>query len=185
MEWIAENRLWVAGGLLTLLLVYWFTRPGRSGEKKRGGRTKTTPGVIDAYFRRYGWTYSRAAPDVWLTGWRTGVSSFRMFVRLTRHWIYFTISPFVTGHQGPGHGERFYHYLLRLSRDIDMAKFCIDSDGDVVLTVELPCANLDYEEFADAIKALCHIADETYVELSRLAQDRNAPSRYDEYGFVR
>ena len=82
-----------------------------------------------------------------------------------------------------GRREKIYRHLLRLNRDIDLAKFCLDGDGDVVLTVELPRANLDYEEFADAIKALCHIADETYAELRKLARDPNALSRYDEWSF--
>lgn len=137
------------------------------------------PETIDGFFEKYGWTYQRDTPDVWRTGWRGDVASFRMFIKLTENWIYFTISPFVVAPKKPECKEKLYFHLLRLNRDINMAKFCIDSDGDLVLTVELPCANLDYEEFSDAIGALCYYADDTYLEMLNLAQNAGAPSRYD------
>ncbi len=136
------------------------------------------PETIDNFFKQYGWTFQRETNDVWNTGWRGDASSFRMFIKLTDNWIYFTISPFVVAPKKPECKERLYYTLLRLNRDINMAKFCVDSDGDIVLTVELPCANLDYDEFSDAIGALCYYADDTYVELLNLATNPNATSRY-------
>ena len=65
-----------------------------------------------------------------------------------------------------------------MERDINMAKYCVDSEGDVVLTVEMPRANLDYGEFAEAIKVLCHYADDTYREMISIARNPNASSRY-------
>jgi hypothetical protein len=141
-----------------------------------------TPETIDGFFQQYGWTYQRDmqdAPDVWNTGWRGDAASFRMFIKLTDNWIYFTISPFVVAPKKPECKEKLYYHLLRLNRDVNMAKFCIDNDGDVVLTVELPCTDLDYNEFSDAIGALCYYADDTYVEMLNLATTPNAASRYD------
>ncbi len=138
-----------------------------------------TPETIDGFFEKYGWTFQRDTPDVWNTGWRGDASSFRMFVKLTDNWIYFTISPFVVAPKKPECKEKLYHSLLRLNRDVNMAKFCVDGDGDVVLTVELPGANLDYDEFSDAIGALCYYADDTYVELLNLGTNAQATSRYD------
>jgi hypothetical protein len=180
MGWLAENWLWVAGSLLLLFFVYRFARPGQAAQKT-GGRQKAkmSPALVDAYFQRYKWMYQRTAPGVWQTGWRSNVASFQMFVKLTSRWIYFTVSPFVSGPIDPNRSERLNHYLLRLNRDINMAKFCLDSDRNIVLTVEMPCANLDYEEFADALNTLCHYAEDVYIELRNLARNPTAPSRYD------
>ncbi len=191
MEWLAENWLWAGGISLTILFIYSFTRPGRSTGQNRkvsssNKRIQMSPEVIDGYFGRYGWRYQRTVGTaMWQTGWRSAVSLFPIFVKMTRYWIYFTIVPFVPTPQNSQCAERVQRHLLRLNRDINMAKFCIDSDGDVVLTVELPCANLDYEEFADAIKSLCQIADDTYAEVARLATNPGAPSRYDGFVFAR
>ncbi|MBN1888419.1 MAG: YbjN domain-containing protein [Thermoflexales bacterium] len=137
------------------------------------------PEVINGFFEKYEWTYQYDPPGVWNTGWRGDASSYRMFVKLTDNWIYFTIAPFVVAPKKDECKSKLYHTLLRLNRDINLAKFCLDSDGDVVMTVEMPCANLDYTEFSDAIGALCYYADDTYVELLNLATKPDAPSRYD------
>ena len=65
---------------------------------------------------------------------------------------------------------QLYRHLLRLNREMNMAKFAIDDDADVVLTVELPTENLDESEFKDALDALSYYADRHYVEVLNLAQ---------------
>lgn len=137
------------------------------------------PETIDSYFEQYEWAYEKSKENVWLTGFRGDVSSFRIFVKVTEHWVYFTISPFVVAPKDEAATHRLNWHLLRLNRDINMAKFCLDSDGDIVLTVELPTESLDYSEFSDALGALSHYADDTYLEILNLAQTPNAPSRYD------
>jgi hypothetical protein len=137
------------------------------------------PEKIDGFFEQYEWSYDRSGEDVWLTGFRGDVSSFRIFVKVTEHWAYFTIAPFVVAPKDESCSSRLNRHLLRLNRDINMAKFCLDSDGDIVLTVEMPTENLDYSEFSDALGALSHYADDTYVEILNLAQSTTASSRYD------
>lgn len=140
----------------------------------------TTAETIDEHFRQYGWSFQRKEGERdWLTGFRGDVAAFRVAVRLTDNWIYFTIIPFVLGPRRPECAARLYYHLLRLNRDITMAKFALDSEDDVLLTVELPTENLDYSEFSDALAVLAHFADDSYLELLNLAQVPGAPSRYD------
>ena len=139
------------------------------------------PETIDGFFEKYGWTFQRDKdkPDVWTTGWRGDAASFRMFIKLTENWVYFTVAPFVVAPKKPECAEKLYYVLLRLNRDVNFAKFCVDGDGDVVLTVEMPSTHLDYDEFSDALGALCYYADDTYVELLNLATNPNTTSRYE------
>ena len=137
-----------------------------------------TPETIDSYFEQYGWKYKRDEDGDWITGFRGDVQSFRFFIRMTEHWIYFTISPFIVAPKDPVCAQRLHTHLMRLNRDINMAKFCLDQDMDVVLTVELPRESLDYSEFSDAIGALCHYADNHYLEIINLAQNPKAASPY-------
>ncbi|MBU0491344.1 MAG: YbjN domain-containing protein [Chloroflexi bacterium] len=137
-----------------------------------------TPETIDSYFEQYGWKYKRDEDGDWITGFRGDVQSFRFFVRLTEHWVYFTISPYIVAPKDPVCQQRLHTHLMRLNRDINMAKFCLDNDMDVVLTVELPREGFDYSEFADAIGALSHYADNHYVEVVNLAQSPTAASQY-------
>lgn len=50
---------------------------------------------VEEYFQRYGWSYSRDSDNTWITGVRTRVSSFRIFVRITEHWVFFVVNPLV------------------------------------------------------------------------------------------
>ncbi len=127
---------------------------------------------VHEFFDTYGWKYDfELSSSTWHTGFRGSAANFNVFVHLTENWIYFTISPFVNGSQDPECEHKLHRYLLRLNHAINMAKFSLDSDGDVVLTVELPTENLDYSEFADGLNALSFYADAHYLEILNVAQD--------------
>ena len=55
--------------------------------------------------------------------------------------------------------RELYRHLLRLNREINLAKFAIDDDDDVVLTVELPTEEARYVSMKDALEALAYYAD--------------------------
>ena len=42
--------------------------------------------------------------------------------------------------------EKLYHQLLKLNGEILLARFSLDEDGDVILSVELPLHDLDASE---------------------------------------
>ncbi|HEY7956093.1 MAG: YbjN domain-containing protein [Polyangia bacterium] len=117
-----------------------------------------------------GWPFERVDDHTWRSGFRGDVNSFRFFVRLTDNWIFFTIVPFVVAPKHESQALQLYRHLLRLNREINMAKFAIDDDADVVLTVELPTENLDESEFKDALDALSYYADRHYLDVLNLAQ---------------
>jgi hypothetical protein len=140
-----------------------------------------TPETIEEYFSRYEWSYTRSSENTWITGVRTSVSSFRIFIRLSEHWIYFVINPFVVAPPDPQDRLRFYYHVLRLNLDMNMAKFGLDSDGDLFLAVELPTENFGYSHFADALNGISHHAERLYSEVFNMAHNPALlRGRYDE-----
>ena len=128
--------------------------------------------TVHDYFKTFGWKFEYdPATHTWLTGFRGETSNFDVLVHLTDDWLYFIISPFVNAPRDESCERGLFAYLLRANHAINMAKFSVDTDGDVVLTVELPTENLDYSEFADGINALSFYADQHYVEVLNLARD--------------
>jgi hypothetical protein len=125
---------------------------------------------VEEYLSRDGWPFERLDNYTWRSGFRGDVNSFRFFVRLTENWIFFTIVPFVVGPKEEETALKLYRHLLRLNREVNMAKFAIDDDHDVVLTVELPTQNLGESEFKDALDALSYYADRHYLDILNLAQ---------------
>jgi len=137
-----------------------------------------TPENIEDYFDRYGWTFARVKDEVWQTSFRGLTSSYRITVQLTDNWMFFVINPFVVAPEEPDRRLRLYHHLLRLNYEANMAKFGIDADGDVFLTIELPTERFDYNHFAEALSALSHYADTHYRDVFNLAHNDDAITHY-------
>lgn len=140
-----------------------------------------TPDTIESYFKEYGWTYERMDDTHFLSGFDSEViDTFPIYITLSPSWVYFAIIPFVSAPEDPECERALYQHLLRMCQEINMAKFSIDPDGDVVLAVELPRENLDYSEFSDALGALSYYADQAYPTVYALATDPKATSSFAE-----
>jgi hypothetical protein len=59
--------------------------------------------------------------------------------------------------------------LLRLNRDINLAKYSVDDDGDVILSAEYRIENLDPSEIRDAVDVLSFYADKHHADVHALA----------------
>jgi hypothetical protein len=131
-----------------------------------------SPETVEDFLQRDGWYFERV-PDgnvpTWRSGFRGEVAPFRFYVRLTDNWVFFIISPFVLTGKAAATPE-LYRRLLRLNQDMTLAKFALDNDEDVVLTVEFPTESIDYSEFKDALDVLAYYADRHYLEVLNLAQ---------------
>jgi len=136
--------------------------------------------VLEEYFERFNWTYERVGDSDFRTGFRGDVSQFRIVIRLAGDWVYFSIAPFVVAPHDPECERKLYRRLLKLNHEMNMAKFTVDQDGDVILTVELPSENLDYSEFSDALGALAYYADDSYVPVFVLAHVPQAHSLFED-----
>ena len=117
-----------------------------------------------------GWPYDRIASDTWRSHFRGRSVSCPFLLRLDPDgYVIFAIVPFLRTPAAPENAARLYERLLVLNQSMLMAKFSIDDDLDVVLSVEYPVAELDESEFADALDVLAYYADRHYDELLRLS----------------
>ena len=135
-----------------------------------------TPETLGEYFEKYGWAFRQTGESGFVTWFRGDVSTFRISVNVTKDWVYFSISPFVVVPKEPECERKLHKHLLLLNHEMNMAKFTIDEEGDVILTVEFPSENLDYSEFSDALGVLSYHADDTYAKVFVLAHVPEAQS---------
>ncbi len=140
-----------------------------------------TSEMIDNYFKQYGWRYQQIDEQNWQTGCRGDVASYTIRIRANEKWIYFSIVPFAIAPKKEL-WPRLHFYLLRANQEMNVAKFYLDADTDIVLAVELPADSLDYSEFERALNALSWYADEHYLAVLNLAQNVGAPSKYEQGG---
>jgi hypothetical protein len=127
---------------------------------------------IHKFFETYGWRCDYDEETrTWHTGFRGRVCNFPIFVQLTENWLYLILTPFVNAPVNPLCEPKLHRLLLELNHGINMAKFGIDADGDVVLSVELPTENIGYSQFADGLNALGYYADVHYLPVLNTAQN--------------
>ena len=140
-----------------------------------------TAETIESYFEQYGWIYERLDETHFVSGFQSEAEeTFPIYVTLTPNWVYFAIVPYVSAPQDAACEGQLYKHLLRLCQQINLAKFSVDPDGDISLSVELPREHLDYSEFSDALGALAYYTDQTYLGIQTLASDPNALSSFTE-----
>jgi hypothetical protein len=114
---------------------------------------------IAGYFDSYGWKYVRQEPSVFRTAFTGETGRYEVWLKVTDTWVFFCINPYVRKPAGQAHGPSTLHAVLRANHEVNLAKFAVDDDGDVSLSVELPADGFRYTHFCDALTALAHYAD--------------------------
>lgn len=115
-----------------------------------------------------GWT--RIASDTVRGQRRIGARNVPILARLDpKGFVTFAIVPFLASPSEEEAASRLYERLLTLNHALVMAKFSIDDDLDVVLSVDYPVATLDRSEIVDALGALSYYAELHYESLRAIA----------------
>jgi hypothetical protein len=135
-------------------------------------RVKLDAATVPALLQKGGWPAERLTADTWRSNFRGRSASFPVFVRVDREagWVHFAIVPFLRSPEDEAGAHRLYTRLMQLNQQLLMAKFSIDDDLDVVLSVEYPLAEIDDNEFADALDVLSYYADRHHAELAPLGR---------------
>ena len=123
---------------------------------------------VRACLLKDGWPVEVVSEATLRSRFRTGDRVFPVYVHLDEKlepaYATFAVIPFVrlpSEETGDALAER----LLVLNREMNMAKFSVDEDGDVVLSVEYPLADLDPSEIRDAVDVLSFYAEKYKTEI--------------------
>lgn len=116
--------------------------------------------ALPGYFDQFGWRYERRHPGEFLTGFSGDHCAWDIVVRVTDLVVTFTIAPYVDRPADAMPGPALLHVLLRSNHELNLAKLGLDLDHDVYLSVEMPADGFGYSQFAEALMAIAHYADE-------------------------
>ena len=135
---------------------------------------RTSAAEVARFFRRYGWSFERLDDDTFRTGFRGKNAAFVALVRVTPHWVVFTVNPFMRAPAG-GFGIATLRALAMANQEANLAKLGIDDDGDAFINVELPTEGFAFSHFVVALGALAQVADNVVVPLlqARAVDERN------------
>jgi hypothetical protein len=108
--------------------------------------------ALAGHLSKLGWKAAPHGDRTWRCAHVTPEGDLVVYVRLTDNWVIASIVPFLQTRGG--NSFELCRWLLRQNRDMFQAKFGIDDDGDIVLTVEVPTESLDFSELRSALESL-------------------------------
>lgn len=123
---------------------------------------------IRACLEADGWAVEELTPSTLRTRFRCREQVLSLLVHEEPRFVTFAVVPFVRMPDEPDLVEDVAAHLLRLNRELNFAKFSLDEDGDVLLSVEYRLSHLDPSEVRDAIDVLSFYADKHYGEVRAL-----------------
>jgi hypothetical protein len=117
-----------------------------------------------------GWPVDELSATTLQSRFRGKARIFPLLVHVEDAWVSFAVLPYVRAPDDPDDAEALLRQLLRFNRQMNLAKFSIDEDNDVVLSVEYRIADLDPSEVRDAVDVVSFYADKYHEEVGRLAR---------------
>lgn len=140
-------------------------------EGERKARPSLSPAGVENLLREGGWPCQQLQEDTWQSRFQGRSGDFTFFVRVDpKGYVAVAIVPFVKSPKLQRKAKALYQKLLELNQLVLMAKYSIDDDLDVVLSVEYPTSELDRSEFHDAINSLAYYADAHFPVVSDLCK---------------
>lgn len=130
---------------------------------------------IRACLTEEGWPVDVLSSAAIQSRFRGKARIFPMLIQTGEVFVTFAVLPYTHAPEDSEDAEALLRRLLQLNRQMNLAKFSIDEDDDVVLSVEYRLADLDPSEVRDAVNVVSFYADKYYEEVAKLA----AVERYD------
>jgi hypothetical protein len=127
---------------------------------------------VRAYLAGDGWPIEVVSEATMRTRFRGVDRVFPVFIHQDAPYVVFAVIPFTRLPEDEEAADALMERLLSHNREMNMAKFSIDEDGDVILSVEYRMEDLDPSEVRDAVDVLSFYAEKYRDELSAPARQR-------------
>ena len=116
-----------------------------------------------------GWPLEVLSETTMRSRFRGAGRLFPLLIHFEKLFLTFAVVPFTRLPEDSEASDELMRRLLKLNREINLAKFSIDDDGDVVLSVEYRLQDLDPSEVRDAVDVLSFYAEKHHPEVHKLA----------------
>ncbi len=123
---------------------------------------------IEQFLLDQGWPVTRIGPGTLRSSFRGADATFPLVVQFDDGWVKLMVLPIARMPADAQKAEALYEKLLRLNGEIMLARFSLDEDGDVLLSVEFPASELDPSEIRDSLDVLTYYAEKHQPEIKAI-----------------
>jgi hypothetical protein len=132
---------------------------------------------VRACLEHGGWPVEVVSATTMRSRFRGKTRVFHVFVRIEEEFVVFAVIPYERLPEDEAASDTLVVRLLRLNREMNMAKFSLDEDGDIVLSVEHRMEDLDPSEVRDAVDQLSFYADKFAGEIEAVTRPAAAAAQ--------
>ncbi len=136
--------------------------------KTRGELTADDVARVESHLKALRWPVISLAPGTWRSSFRGKAGVFPLVIQVDGQWCRLMVLPVVRLPADQDKADRLYGRLLRLNGEMLLARFSLDEDGDVLLSVEFPIDHIDPSEIRDSLDVLSVYADRYAGELRQM-----------------
>jgi hypothetical protein len=123
---------------------------------------------IVSYLRADGWPIEPLREKTVRSSFRADTRAFTFFAHAEGAYLVLAVVPYLRLPVEEDTAQTLMDRLLHLNNEMVFAKFSVDEDGDVILSVEYPMAHLDKTEIRDALDVLTYYANTHWPEISKM-----------------
>jgi hypothetical protein len=124
---------------------------------------------IRAVLEAQGWPVERLSESTIRSRFRSRDRIFPLFVHVEPLFVTFAVIPYARLPEDADAADELMTRLLRLNREVNLAKYSVDDDGDVILSAEYRIEHLDPSEIRDAVDVLSFYADKHHEDVNKLS----------------
>ena len=120
---------------------------------------------LENFLGRYGWDYVKKNEQRLVTGWQGENRSYPLHIEVNETWISFKVQPFLKLDIDWDSWPEIAMHLMELNDGTSMVKLSIDSDGRIILNLDIFVDDLSFERFSNVLGVIGHYADSLYDDL--------------------
>ncbi|SMF33950.1 YbjN domain-containing protein [Pseudobacteriovorax antillogorgiicola] len=121
--------------------------------------------ALEDFLVRYGWDYVKKSEQKLITGWQGEHRSYPLLIEISDTWVSFKIQPLLKLNIDWDTWPEIASHMLEMNDATSMAKLSVDSDGQIVLGLDIFSNGLSYESFSDVIGVIGYYAESIYDDL--------------------
>ena len=122
--------------------------------------------ILEKYLSKYGWSFKKVSEKTIISGWQGQHRCFPLVISYCDTWISFEVNPLLKLEIDWEFWPELTAFALNLNASSRMIRLSMTEEGTLSLLLDIFSANLNFQDFSDALGVLGYYADYFYEEMT-------------------